>query len=87
MSLRYTLGLDIGIASVGWAVLENNIDGEPIKIERLGVRIFDKAEHPKTGASLAEPRREARGQRRTIRRKRHRKDRIKQLTRVMMPFC
>lgn len=79
MSLRYTLGLDIGIASVGWAVLENNIDGEPIKIERLGVRIFDKAEHPKTGASLAEPRREARGQRRTIRRRRHRKDRIKQL--------
>ena len=79
MSLRYTLGLDIGITSVGWAVPENNIDGEPIKIERLGVRIFDKAEHPKTGASLAEPRREARGQRRTIRRKRHRKDRIKQL--------
>ena len=79
MSLRYTLGLDIGIASVGWAVLENNIDGEPIKIERLGVRIFDKAEQPKTGASLAEPRREARGQRRTIRRRRHRKDRIKQL--------
>ena len=79
MSLRYTLELDIGIASVGWAVLENNIDGEPIKIERLGVRIFDKAEQPKTGASLAEPRREARGQRRTIRRKRHRKDRIKQL--------
>ena len=28
---------------------------------------------------MAEPRREARGQRRTIRRKRHRKDRIKQL--------
>ncbi len=79
MSLRYTLGLDIGITSVGWAVLENNIDGEPIKIERLGVRIFDKAEHPKKGASLAEPRREARGQRRTIRRRRHRKDRIKQL--------
>lgn len=79
MSLRYTLGLDIGIASVGWAVLEDNIDGEPIKIERLGVRIFDKAEQPKTGASLAEPRREARGQRRTIRRRRHRKDRIKQL--------
>ena len=79
MSLRYTLGLDIGIASVEWAVLEDNIDGEPIKIERLGVRIFDKAEQPKTGASLAEPRREARGQRRTIRRRRHRKDRIKQL--------
>ena len=78
MSLRYTLGLDIGIASVGWAVLENNIDGEPIKIERLGVRIFDKAEET-DGSPLAKHRREARGQRRTIRRKRHRKDRIKQL--------
>lgn len=78
MSLRYTLGLDIGIASVGWAVLENNIDGEPIKIEHLGVRIFDKAEET-DGSPLAKHRREARGQRRTIRRKRHRKDRIKQL--------
>lgn len=78
MSLRYTLGLDIGIASVGWTVLENNIDGEPIKIERLGVRIFDKAEET-DGSPLAKHRREARGQRRTIRRRRHRKDRIKQL--------
>ena len=77
--LRYTLGLDIGIASVGWAALQNNMDGEPIKIERLGVRIFDSAEQPKTGASLAAPRREARGQRRTIRRRRHRKERIKRL--------
>ena len=79
MLSRYTLGLDIGIASVGWAVLENDINGEPIKIERLGVRIFESAEQPKTGASLAAPRRDARGQRRTIRRRRHRKERIKQL--------
>ena len=78
MSLRYTLGLDIGITSVGWAVLKNNIDGEPIKMERLGVRIFDKAEET-DGSPLAKHRREARGQRRTIRRKRHRKDRIKQM--------
>lgn len=76
--LCYTLGLDVGIASVGWAVLENDVNGEPIKIENLGVRIFDKAEQPK-GDPLAAPRREARGQRRTIRRRRHRKDRIKQL--------
>mgnify|MGYP006981997260 CR=1 FL=1 len=47
-SIRYTLGLDIGIASVGWAVLKNGSDGEPYKIENLGVRIFDKAEVPKT---------------------------------------
>ena len=78
-SIRYTLGLDIGIASVGWAVLRNGSDGEPYRIETLGVRIFDKAEVPKTGASLAAPRREARSSRRVVRRRRHRKERIKYL--------
>lgn len=77
--MNYTLGLDIGIASVGWAVLQNGADGVPIKIENLGVRIFTKAEQSKTGASLALPRREARGSRRRIRRRRHRKERIKHL--------
>ena len=38
--MDYTLGLDIGIASIGWAVLRNNENGEPYKIENLGVRIF-----------------------------------------------
>lgn len=77
--MRYTLGLDIGISSIGWAALENMPDGEPFKIEDLGVRIFEKAEQPKTGASLALPRREARSARRRIRRRRHRKERIKNL--------
>lgn len=49
--MNYTLGLDIGIASIGWAVLKNNEQGLPCKIEDLGVRIFEAAEHPKTGAS------------------------------------
>lgn len=76
--MNYRIGLDIGISSVGWAVLQNNMpDGEPFKIIDLGVRIFEKAEHPKTGASLALPRREARGARRRIRRRKHRKERIK----------
>ena len=77
--MNYTLGLDIGIASIGWAVLLNNENGEPYKIEDLGVRVFEKAEQPKTGASLALPRREARSMRRCIRRRRHRKERIKNL--------
>ena len=77
-SIRYTLGLDIGIASVGWAVLRNGPDGEPYKIENLGVRVFDKAETGK-GESLATHRREARSSRRVVRRKRHRKERIKYL--------
>lgn len=74
---RYTLGLDIGIASVGWAVVQNDGRGEPFKIERLGVRVFDQAENPKDGSSLAAPRREARSTRRVVRRRRHRKNRIK----------
>lgn len=77
--LYYRIGLDIGIASVGWAVLENNSSDEPIRIVDLGVRIFDKAEIPKTGEPLAGPRRMARTTRRRLRRRRHRLDRIKWL--------
>ena len=56
---HYALGLDIGTESVGWAILQNNAEGEPIRIQDLGVRVFDKAELPKTGKSLAVSRREA----------------------------
>lgn len=77
--LNYRIGLDIGIASVGWAVLENNSNDEPIRIVDLGVRLFDKAEMPKTGESLAGPRRMARTARRRLRRRKHRLDRIKWL--------
>ena len=80
--LNYRIGLDIGIASVGWAVLENNTHDEPFRIIDLGVRIFDTAEQPKTGASLALPRREARSARRRLRRRGHRLERIKKLFEV-----
>lgn len=76
---NYRIGLDIGIASVGWAVLENNSKDEPVHIMDFGVRIFDTAEDPQTGDSLASPRRNARSMRRRLRRRRHRLDRIKQL--------
>ena len=77
--MRYGIGLDIGIASVGFATVELDEDDKPIRIIKLGSRIFDKAEQPKTGASLAMPRREARGMRRRLRRKAHRKERIRKL--------
>ena len=75
--MNYVLGLDVGIASVGWAVLELNEEDNPIRIEGLGARIFDKAEVPKTGASLAAPRRMSRGIRRVIRRRRFRLQRVR----------
>lgn len=58
-----TFGLDIGIASVGWAVL-----GES-RIINLGVRCFDKAETAKEGESLNLVRRSARLLRRRLRRR------------------
>ncbi len=77
--MKYRLGLDIGITSVGWAVLEHNNDEEPFCIADLGVRVFQAAENAKDGSALALTRREARSSRRRLRRHRHRLERIKLL--------
>ncbi|MFD1849832.1 type II CRISPR RNA-guided endonuclease Cas9 [Oceanobacillus bengalensis] len=71
--MRYSIGLDIGISSVGWAVI--NLDKE--RIEDLNSRVFDVAENPKNGSLLATPRREARSARRRIRRRRYRVGRVR----------
>lgn len=70
--LNYILGLDLGIASVGWAVVEIDNDEDPIRLIDLGVRTFERAEVPKTGESLALSRRLARSTRRLIRRRAYR---------------
>lgn len=69
-----TFGLDIGIASVGWAVLAPN------RIVALGVRAFNKAETAKEGNSLNLVRRSARLMRRRLRR---RAWRLKKLTSLL----
>lgn len=75
----YAIGLDIGISSVGWATVALDRSDRPYGILKMGARIFDAAENPKTGASLAAPRREARSARRRLRRHRHRNERIRNL--------
>ena len=65
------LGLDLGMASVGWCLVE-----EKKHIIALGSRVFNKAEDEK-GASLNATRREARIARRRLRRRRHRLDRLR----------
>lgn len=80
-------GFDLGIASIGWAVVEfdneyfNPETGEIVegKIIKSGVRCFPVAENPKDGSSLAAPRREKRLGRRICRRKARRMDSIKRL--------
>lgn len=76
---KYAIGLDIGITSVGWAAVALDANEDPCGILDMGSRIFEAAEQPKTGASLALPRREARSARRRLRRHRHRNERIKSL--------
>ena len=72
--MHYTIGLDIGIASIGWAVINNDKN----RIENLGERVFKKAETPE-GKSLNEDRRIARGTRVRIRRRKIRMEKIKKL--------
>jgi len=71
---KYSLGLDIGTSSVGWAVLD--LDRE--RIHDLGVRIFERPEDPQNGDSLAKPRRDARSARRRLKRRRQRLNHLKQ---------
>ena len=39
---HYALGLDIGIGSVGWAVLRNQPNGEPDRIQEVPSRFMRK---------------------------------------------
>ena len=71
---KYSLGLDIGTSSIGWAVLD--LDKE--RIHDLGVRIFERPEDPQNGDSLAKPRRDARSARRRLKRRRQRLNHLKQ---------
>src|SRR5262245_17883095 len=80
---RRLLGIDVGIASCGWGVIEvrdktGSIfakDGKPA----VGVRCFNASVVYKTGESNAAQRRSARGQRRVIRRRRQRMNAIRDL--------
>ena len=73
------IGLDVGITSVGYSVLRTDDEGVPYKIETLNSVIFPAAENPKSGESLAAPRRGNRGSRRRTRRTKFRKYRTKRL--------
>ena len=77
--INYILGLDIGIASIGWAMVEIDEEENPIRLIDLGVRVFERAEAQKTGDSLAAARRLARSVRRLTRRRAHRLLRARRL--------
>lgn len=76
--MKYRVGFDIGIKSVGYCVIANNYETEqPERIVDLGVRTFDANEVDKNGESTAKQRRELRGSRRRRRRKEYRFQKMK----------
>ncbi len=76
MSRKYGIGLDIGIGSVGFAVVSRT-NKEDARIEDLGVRLFDSGETNDHKARKSQERRAHRSVRRLIRRRAHRKERVK----------
>ncbi len=59
------LGLDVGIASVGWCITNKDNNS----IIKHGVRLFDTVDHPKDSKLLNETRRQKRSERRMKKRK------------------
>lgn len=80
--IYYTIGLDLGISSVGWSVIELDFEKNNALPKRLldcGVRLFETAEVPKTGESPNLSRRIARSNRRRLRRRKYRLLRLKEI--------
>lgn len=76
MDRTYGLGLTIGIGTVSYTVLSQNQFNDT-RIEDIGVRMFESGETPDHKNTLNQERRAYRAGRRLIRRKKHRKERVK----------
>ena len=74
-----TLGIDGGIASIGWALLDLDPEAAALTIVASGVRTFDAPETSKERTPTNAVRRLHRGQRRVIRRRRQRMNQIRRL--------
>ena len=80
--MRWRFGADLGTSSLGWAAVELKSAGDgwrPIRIIAAGSRIFSDGREPKSGASLAVDRRDARAMRR-------RRDRFKQRQAALIKY-
>ena len=74
--LKYVLGLDLGVASIGWAVMKYNENDEPEKLIDTGVVVFSSLDNDK-GKLYNADRRDKRGSRRVTRRRADRLRRTK----------
>lgn len=76
--LDYVLGLDLGVASIGWAVMEIDENNEPINLVDANSVIFESLDND-SGKLYNVDRRNARGARRTLNRRKERIRRTKNL--------
>lgn len=77
--MAWRLGLDLGTNSLGWAALRLDEADQPCGLIAAGSRIFSDGRDPKSGASLAVDRRDARAMRR-------RRDRFQQRQRALLDY-
>lgn len=82
---KLIFGLDIGISSCGWAVLEMPCDEQPGQVLGLGSWMFDVPETGEKRTPTNQIRRQNRLARRTIRRRNQRIHRINALFRAALP--
>lgn len=72
---KYRIGIDMGVTSIGWALLELNDNNEPVDVMKMGVRIFPDGRDAKTREPLSVTRRNHRAMRRNrdrlLQRKKH----------------
>ena len=76
MTKKYSIDLDIGIGYVSFAVC-SSVDDSVKNIEDLGIRFFESGETGNHKAKCGQVRRAYRNARRVLRRRTHRKDRVK----------
>ncbi len=70
--MALAFGIDIGTTSIGFAVIDHDVELSSGNIRRLGVRIFPEARDPKN-VPWNQERRQARHRRRQLRRRRERR--------------
>lgn len=87
MADNHVLGLDLGTNSIGWCLLEINVDKKPVALVDGGVRIFQEAVEAKTRTPKNLQRRSARLTRRVLDRRARRKRKLRNflISRGLLP--
>ena len=73
---NFTLGLDLGTNSIGWAMIGHDNNQEPSELIGCGTRIFQEAVDAKTKTPKNKARRDARAARRLVSRRKMRRNTI-----------